>query len=230
MANEQFNGAVAAPAGGELATNKVLKNTYMLLAATLAFASLAGGVAMSLNLPPMGFVPFLAIFFGLSFLVTKTANSGWGLLSVFLFTGFLGARLGSIVSLYLGLPNGEAMVTQAFGLTAFVFIGLSAYVVMTKADMSFLRGFVMTGCLIMVGLCVVYAGMILFGAGELPTPVSLAISGFVVLVMSALILWQTSEIVHGGETNYILATTALFMSIYNLLMSLLSIFGIMGDD
>lgn len=229
MANEQFNGAVAAPSGGELATNKVLKNTYMLLAATLAFAAVAGGVAMALNLPPMGFIPFFAIFMGLSFLVSKTANSGWGLLSIFLFTGFLGARLGSIVALYLGMPNGEAMVTQAFGLTAFVFIGLSAYVVITKSDMSFLRGFVMTGCLIMLGLCFVYAGMIMFGA-TLPTPVSLAISGFVVLVMSALILYQTSEIVNGGETNYIMATTALFMSIYNILMSLLNIFGIMGDD
>lgn len=229
MANEQFNGAVAAPAGGELATNKVLKNTYMLLAATLAFAALAGGVAMTLDLPPMGFIPFFAIFMGLSFLVSKTANSGWGLLSIFLFTGFLGARLGSIVSLYLGIPNGEAMVAQAFGLTAFVFVGLSAYVVMTKADMSFLRGFVMTGCLVAFGLCLVYVGMIAFGVA-LPTPVSLAVSGFFVLLMSALILWQTSEIVHGGETNYIMATTALFMSIYNLLMSLLSIFGIMGDD
>jgi len=229
MANDQFNGAIAAPAGGELATNKVLKNTYMLLAATLAFAALTGGAAMALNMPPLGFIPFFAIFMGLSFLVNKTANSGWGLVSIFLFTGFLGAQLGPIIGYYLNTPNGAAMVTQAFGLTAFVFIGLSAYVVLTKADMSFLRGFVMTGCLIMLGLCFVYVGMIMFGV-TMPTPLSLAISGFVVLVMSGLILWQTSEIVHGGQTNYILATTALFMSIYNLLMSLLNIFGIMGDD
>ncbi len=229
MANEQFNGAVAAPSGGELATNKVLKNTYMLLSATLAFAALTGGVAMALNMAPLPFMFFFGIFLGLSFLVNKTANSGWGLLSIFLFTGFLGAQLGPIVGYYLEGANGAAMVTQAFGLTAFVFLGLSAYVVMTKADMSFLRGFVITGCLIMFGLCFVYIGMQLFGVA-LPPTLSLVISSFVVLVMSALILYQTGEIVNGGETNYILATTALFMSIYNILMSLLNIFGIMGDD
>ena len=229
MANEQFRGPIAAPAGGELATNKVLKNTYMLLAATLAFASLTGAVAMALNLPPMGFIMFFALFMGLSFLVNKTADSGWGLVTVFLFTGFLGAQLGSIVSLYLGLPNGAAIVSQAFGLTAFVFLGLSAYVVTTKTDMSFLRGFIVVGSMLALGMCLLYVGMILFGVA-LPTPVSLAVSGFFVLFSSALILWQTSEIVQGGETNYIRATTTLFVSIYNILLSLLNIFGIMGDD
>lgn len=230
MANDQFNNTVAVPAGGELTTNKVLRNTYMLLAATLAFASMTGGVAMALDLPYIGFIPFFAIFMGLSFLINATANSGWGLLSIFLFTGFLGTQVGSVVNFYLEqVTNGPAMVTQAFGLTAFVFLGLSAYVVTTKADMSFLRGFVMVGCMLLLGMCLLYVGMILFGV-SLPTPVSLAVSGFIVLLMSALILYQTSEIVHGGETNYILATTTLFMTIYNLLMSLLNIFGIMGDD
>ena len=244
MANEHLNRPVAVPAdsdltthnrgvgvqaGTDLAANKVLKNTYMLLAATLAFASLTGGVAMALELKFMGFIPFFAIFMGLSFLISATANSAWGLLSIFLFTGFLGVQVGSAVGIYLGLPNGYAVVTQAFGLTAFVFLGLSAYVVTTKADMSFLRGFVMVGCMLLLGMCLLYVGMILFGV-SLPAPVSLAVSGFVVLLMSALILYQTSEIVHGGETNYILATTALFVTIYNLLMSLLHIFGVMGDD
>ena len=244
MANEHLNRPVAVPgdsdltthnrgvgvqAGTDLAANKVLKNTYMLLAATLAFASLTGGVAMALELKFMGFIPFFAIFMGLSFLISATANSAWGLLSIFLFTGFLGVQVGSAVGIYLALPNGSAVVTQAFGLTAFVFLGLSAYVVTTKADMSFLRGFVMVGCMLLLGMCLLYVGMILFGV-SLPAPVSLAVSGFIVLLMSALILYQTSEIVHGGETNYILATTALFVTIYNLLMSLLHIFGVMGDD
>ena len=244
MANEHLNRPVAVPAdsdltthnrgvgvqaGTDLAANKVLKNTYMLLAATLAFASLTGGVAMALELKFMGFIPFFAIFMGLSFLISATANSAWGLLSIFLFTGFLGVQVGSAVGIYLALPNGSAVVTQAFGLTAFVFLGLSAYVVTTKADMSFLRGFGMVGCMLLLGMCLLYVGMILFGV-SLPAPVSLAVSGFVVLLMSALILYQTSEIVHGGETNYILATTALFVTIYNLLMSLLHIFGVMGDD
>lgn len=229
MANEQFNSAVATSGAGALATNKVLKNTYMLLAATLAFAAMTAMAAVALDLPRLGLIPFLAVFFGLSFLVSRTANSAWGLLSVFLFTGFLGANLGPIINLYLGIPNGPAMVAQAFGLTAFVFIGLSAYVVTTKADMSFLRGFVVAGVMIMLGMIGIAVIMQLVG-GVFPDWVMLAYSAFVVLLMSAIILYQTGEIISGGETNYIMATTTLFLAIYNILMSLLSIFGIMGDD
>jgi modulator of FtsH protease len=229
MANQQFNSAVAPSRASELATNKVLKNTYMLLAATLAFAAVMASAAVAMNFPRLGFIPFLAVFFGLSFLVNKTANSGWGLVSVFLFTGFLGANLGPIINMYMGIPNGPAMVTQAFGLTAFVFLGLSAYVVTTKADMSFMRGFVMAGVMIALGMIAIAVIMSLMGT-QVPSFVMLAVSGFFVLLMSALILYQTSEIVHGGETNYIMATTTLFMTIYNLFVSLLSIFGIMGDD
>lgn len=229
MANEQFNGAVTAPQASVLATNKVLKNTYMLLAATLAFAAVMASAAVAFNFPRLGFVPFIAVFFGLSFLVNKTANSGWGLVSVFLFTGFLGANLGPIINMYMGIPNGAAMVTQAFGLTAFVFLGLSAYVVTTKADMSFMRGFISAGVMIALGIIAIAVVMSLMGS-QIPSVAMLAISGFFVLFMSALILYQTSEIVHGGETNYIRATTTLFMTIYNLFVSLLSIFGIMGDD
>jgi len=229
MANEQFNGAIAASTGSELATNKVLKNTYLLLAATLAFAGIAAAVSMSLNLPRLGPLPFLIGFFALSFLVSKTANSAWGIVSVFALTGFLGAMMGPIIGMYLNTPNGASMVAQAFGLTAFTFFGLSAYVVTTKADMSFLRGFVMAGILIMLGLVGVLV-LSYYAGWTVPTWASLAFSGFVVLLMSALMLWQTSEIVHGGETNYIMATTSLFMSIYNMFSALLSIFGIMGDD
>lgn len=229
MANENFNSAVAAPRASQLATNKVLKNTYMLLAATLAFAAVTASAAVALNVPRLGLIPFLAVFFGLSFLVSKTANSGWGLVSVFLFTGFLGANLGPIINMYMGIANGPAMVTQAFGLTAFVFIGLSAYVVTTKADMSFLRGFVVAGVFLMLGMIGVAVIMQLVG-GTFPSWVMLAYSSFVVLLMSAIILYQTGEIINGGETNYILATTSLFLAIYNILVSLLSIFGIMGDD
>lgn len=229
MANEQFNSAVALPAGGELATNKVLKNTYLLLAATLAFAGLAAYVAMQMGIGRLGPLPFLAGFFALSFLVSKTANSGWGLISVFLLTGFLGVGVGPIIDMYLNTANGGAMVAQAFGLTAFTFLGLSAYVVTTRADMSFLRGFVMAGILIMLGLVAIFVLSYYMG-WTIPTWASLLFSGFVVLLMSALMLWETSEIVHGGQTNYILATTSLFMSIYNMFMALLSIFGIMGDD
>jgi len=229
MANEQFNGAIAVPAGGELATNKVLKNTYLLLSATLAFAGLGAYVAMEMGLGRLGPLPFLAGFFALSFLVSKTANSGWGLISVFLLTGYLGVGIGPVINMFLNTSNGGAMVAQAFGLTAFTFLGLSAYVVTTKADMSFLRGFVMSGILIMLGLVAVFV-ISHYAGWTVPSWASLAFSGFVVLLMAALMLWETSEIVHGGQTNYILATTSLFMSIYNMFMALLSIFGIMGDD
>ena len=184
---------------------------------------------MALNMPLLHPILVMVLFMGLSYLVHATANSGWGLVTVFLFTGFVGAYLGPIIAYYLQSPNGASLVTQAFGLTAFVFLGLSAYVVTTRADMSFLRGFVVAGFFIVLGLCVGYAAMLLLEI-PLPTPLSLAISGFFVLFGSALILWQTGEIISGGETNYIRATTTLFVSIYYLLVSLLNIFGIMGDD
>lgn len=229
MANERFGTAVATPDGGVLATNKVLRNTYMLLAMTLAFAAVMASVAMSMDIGRIN--PFLMLggFFGLLFLVHKTANSAFGLVSIFAFTGFLGFMLGPILNLYLSLPNGSAVVAQAMGLTAFTFLGLSAYVLTTKADMSFMRGFLMAGVMILLGIIAIYLIMYAMGS-TMPTGISLAISGFVVLLMSGLILYQTSEIVHGGETNYILATTSLFVSLYNLFTSLLHLIGFMGDD
>jgi len=229
MADERFAAAVSAPAGGLLATHKVLRNTYMLLAATLAFSAVMAAVSYQLQVPFLGLLPTLAGFFGLMFLVHKTANSAMGLVSVFLFTGFLGFTLGPILNVYLSLPNGGSVVAQAMGLTAFTFIGLSAYVLTTKADMSFMRGFIVAGMMILLGI-IAMAVIASFTSWAIPSGVQLAISAFVVLLMSAYILWETSEIIHGGETNYILATTSLFVSIYNLFTSLLHLIGFMGDD
>ena len=229
MADERFAAAVSAPAGGLLATHKVLRNTYMLLAATLAFSAVMAAVSYQLQVPFLGLLPTLAGFFGLMFLVHKTANSAMGLVSVFLFTGFLGFTLGPILNAYLSLPNGGSVVAQAMGLTAFTFIGLSAYVLTTKADMSFMRGFIVAGMMILLGI-IAMAVIASFTSWAIPSGVQLAISAFVVLLMSAYILWETSEIIHGGETNYILATTSLFVSIYNLFTSLLHLIGFMGDD
>ena len=203
MANDQFSGAVAAPRASELATNKVLKNTYMLLAATLGFAAITAYIAMAMDMPRMSLPVLLIGFFGLLFLVRSTANSAWGLLSVFAFTGFLGLSAGATIDAYLTfVPNGQAMVVQAFGLTAFAFVGLSAYVVTTKADMSFLRGFIVVGFMLMLGMIAV--GLVMYFMGQtLPSGVMLAYSSFVVLLMSAFILYETGEIVSGGETNYI---------------------------
>ena len=203
--------------------NKVVKNTYMLLSMTLAFAALTAGLSMSMNLPYPGVIITLVGYFGLLFLTTKFRDSGLGLLFVFALTGFMGYTLGPILNLYLALPNGEQVVMMAMGGTAAIFLGLSAYAMTTRKDFSFMGGFLMVGILVafLAGL-----GAIFF---ELPG-LSLAVSAMFVLLMSGLILYETSNIIHGGETNYVLATVGLFVSAFNLFTSLLSLFGIGSND
>lgn len=198
-----------------LSTNKVLRNTYWLLSLTLLFSAMTAGIAMKLNLPHPGLIITLVGYFGLLFLTHKTANSAWGLLSVFALTGFMGYTLGPIINAYTTMfSNGHELVMQAFAGTAAIFIGLSFYAVTTKKDFSFLGGFLMAGILVafLAGL-----GAIFFSIPAL----SLAVSAAFVLLMSGLILYETSQIVRGGETNYILATVTLYVSIYNLFLSLL---------
>lgn len=198
-----------------LSTNKVLRNTYWLLSLTLLFSAMTAGIAMKLNLPHPGLIITLVGYFGLLFLTHKTANSAWGLLSVFALTGFMGYTLGPIINAYTTMfNNGHELVMQAFAGTAAIFIGLSFYAVTTKKDFSFLGGFLMAGILVafLAGL-----GAIFFSIPAL----SLAVSAAFVLLMSGLILYETSQIVRGGETNYILATVTLYVSIYNLFLSLL---------
>ena len=204
--------------------NSVLKNTYMLLAMTLLFSAVMAGAAMALRVPPLGLIITLVGWFGLLFLTAKFRNSPLGLVFVFAFTGFIGFTAGPIVSYYMtALPNGGQIVMTALGGTGIIFLGLSGYVLVTRKDFSFIGGMLMTGILVafIAGLAAVIFG--------LPT-LSLAVSAMFVLLMSGLILYQTSEIVHGGETNYIMATITLYISIYNLFMSLLHIFGLFSDD
>jgi modulator of FtsH protease len=203
--------------------NRVLRNTYLLLGMTLAWSAAVAGVTMALNVPHPGIIVTLVGFFGLLFLVHKTANSVWGLLSVFAFTGFLGFTLGPILNLYLGLSNGGTLVTSALATTAFAFVGLSAFALITRKDFSFLSGFLMVGFFVLMGAVLL---SIFFDLSAFHTAIS---AGFV-LFASAAILWQTSAIIHGGETNYLLATVTLYVSIYNLFLSLLQIFGVMGED
>ncbi len=210
-------------AGYAVEINKVLRNTYLLLGMTLAFSAVVAGISMALNLPYPGPILYLIGFFGLLFLVHKTANSPMGLVSVFAFTGFLGYGLGPILNMYLGLSNGGTLVAAALGTTAFAFVGLSAYALITRKDFSFLSGFLVVGFFVLMGAVVLGLFMDL---GAFHTAIS---AGFV-LFASAAILWQTSAIIHGGETNYILATVTLFVSIYNLFLSLLQIFGVLGDE
>jgi modulator of FtsH protease len=204
-------------------TNKVVRNTYMLLSMTLAFSALTAGAAMALGLPHPGIILTLVGYYGLLFLTTKFRNSGLGIAFVFGLTGFMGYTLGPILSFYLAMPNGSQVVMMAMGGTAAIFLGLSAYALTTRKDFSFMGGFLMVGILVafLAGL-----GAIFFHMPGL----SLAVSAMFVLLMSGLILYETSNIIHGGETNYIMATVTLFVAIFNLFTSLLQLLGIASND
>ncbi len=203
--------------GSALATNKVLRNTYALLAMTLLFSATMAGTAMAINAPPMHWLLVLGGYFGLLFLTTALRNSIWGLASVFALTGFMGFTLGPIISLYLtAFSNGAELVMMALGGTGLIFLGLSAYALTTQRDFSFMRGFIFAGVL------VAFAGSIIAILFSIPA-LSLAVSAAFVVLMSALILYQTGEIINGGETNYIMATITLYVTIYNLFLSLLQL-------
>ena len=204
-------------------TNNVLRNTYMLLGMTLAFSALTAGVSMAINLPySMGLVLSL-VGFGLLFVVHRMADSAKGLPAIFAFTGVLGAALGPMLNHYVALSGGPQLVMQALGGTAIVFFGLSAYALQSKRDFSAMTGFLVTG--LIVAIVAMIANIFL----AIPA-LSLTISSVVVLIMSGLILADTSRIIRGGETNYIRATVGLYLSIYNLFTSLLHLLGAFGGD
>ncbi len=206
-----------------LASNKVVRNTYMLLSLALVFSALTAGAGIALNLPHPGLIVTLVGYFGLLFLTAKFKNSTLGLGFVFALTGFMGYTLGPIISSYLSLPNGGQIVMTAMGATAAVFLGLSGYALTSRKNFSFMGGFLMVGILVafLAGL-----GAIFF---EMPA-LSLAVSAMFVLLMAGLILYETSNIIHGGETNYIMATVTLFVAIFNLFTSLLHLLGFANSN
>ncbi len=207
-----------------LATNKVLKNTYMLLGMTLAFSAACAGVSMAIGLPQGAALILMLVGFGLLFVVNKMADTSKGLVAIFAFTGVMGASLGPLLNAYLAMPGGPALVMQALGGTAIVFFGLSAYALTSRKDFSYMGGFLFVGLLVAVVASI--ANIFL----AIPA-VSLAISSAVVLIMSGMILFDTSRIIHGGETNYIRATVSLYLNIYNLFIHLLSLLtALSGDD
>ena len=209
---------------GVLASNQVIRNTYILLSMTLLFSAASAAISMALQLPHPGIILTLVGYFGLLFATAKFRNSGLGLVFVFALTGFMGVTLGPILSSYLALPNGGQIVMNAMAATGIIFLSLSAYALTSKKDFSFMGGFLMVGILVafLAGL-----GAIFF---EMPA-LSLAVSAMFVLLMSGLILYETSNIINGGETNYIMATTTLFVAIFNLFTSLLHLLGFMnGED
>jgi len=200
---------------------KVLRNTYLLLSVTLAFSAVMAGVAMAINAPYFGLWTLLPYFICL-WMVEKNKNNGSGIVWVFALTGWMGFTLGPILSMFLAVKGAEPIV-MALGSTALIFFASSAYVLTTKKNLNFMTGFLMTGML--VAFVAAIANYFL----QIPA-LSLTVSAVFALLSSAIIMWQTSAIIHGGERNYISATVTLFVMIYNLFLSLLQIFGVMGDD
>lgn len=218
-----MNSSATQPHSSALESNKVLRNTYALLSLTLLFSAIAAGGSLLLQLPHPGIIISLVGFIGLYFLTAKLRNSIWGLPSVFALTGFMGYTLGPVVGHYLAMPGGGSIVMNAMGMTGIIFLSLSAYVLTTRKDFSFMGGFLMVG--IMLGILASLAAFFF----QIPA-LSLAISAMFVLLMSGFILYETSNILHGGETNYIMATVSLYVSIYNLFTSLLHLLGFMGGE
>ncbi|KXI22471.1 Bax inhibitor-1/YccA family protein [Photobacterium sanguinicancri] len=205
-----------------LSTNKVLRNTYFLLSMTLVWSAVVAGFAMAMNLPHPGLIITLVGFYGLMFLTEKNRNNSMGLVGTFALTGFMGYTLGPILNMYVGAGMGDAIIT-ALGGTALTFLACSAYALTTKRDLSFLNGMIMAGFFAIIAAVV--ANIFL----QLPA-LSLAISAMFVLFSSAAILLTTQSIIRGGETSYISATVTLYVSIYNLFLSLLQLLGFMGNN
>jgi modulator of FtsH protease len=202
---------------------RVLRNTYALLAMTLLFSAGVAVATLSLQLPAPGLIITLAGYFGLLFAVHKLQNSGWALPAVFALTGFMGYTLGPLLTHSLALPGGAQTVTLALAATGATFLALSAYVLLTRRDFSFMGGFLFVGMVIalIAGVAAMFIQMPALG---------LAVSAMVALLSAGLILFETSRIVNGGETNYVMATVSLYVSVFNLFTSLLSLFGLGGSD
>jgi modulator of FtsH protease len=214
------------PATGGVAsaqTTRVLRNTYALLSMTLLFSAAVAAAGVALKLPAPGLLITLAGYFGLLFAVHRLRNSGWALPAVFALTGFMGYTLGPVLARTLTLPGGAQTIMLALAATGATFLALSAWVLSTRRDFSFMGGFLFAG---MVVALLAGLGAVFF---EMPA-LGLAVSAMVALLSAGLILFETSRIVNGGETNYVMATVGLYVSLFNLFTSLLSLFGFGGGD
>ena len=205
-----------------ISTNKVLRNTYLLLSMTLLFSAAMAGVAMAINAPYLGWMPLIAAF-ALLFVISKMRNSVWGIVLVFAFTGLLGFSIGPVVNMYMQTAAGTQTVVTALTLTGMIFLSLSGYALVSKKDFSFMGGFLMTGLWVVIGAIVLSLFFQIPG-------LQLAISAAIIMIMSGLILYDTSQIINGGQTNYIMATISLYLSIYNIFVHLLVLFGFSSND
>jgi len=207
-----------------LATNSIIRNTYILLALTLLFSAATAGVSMVTHAPTLNVWVVLIGYFGLLFTTSALRNSAWGILSIFALTGFMGYTLGPILNLYIAhYSNGSQLVVYAMGSTGAIFLGLSGYALSSRKDFSYLGGFITAGILIafIAGIANIFLGM---------PGLALAVSSMFVLLMCGYILYQTSALIHGGETNYIMATVSLYVAIYNLFTSLLQLLGVFAGN
>ncbi len=218
-----FQRAVTRPSASVLETNKVLRSTYMLLSATLLFSAAMAGVSIVVQPPAFTGIICSLVALALIWLVLpKTANSTAGLGVVFAITGLLGFGLGPLLSAYLTAGAGN-IVALALGGTGVVFIGLSAYAITSKRDFSFMGGMLVAGLIVV--LIAAIANIFL----QIPA-LSATVSSVIILIMSGFILYDTGRIVNGGETNYITATVSMYLSIYNIFVSLLQLLGMFGGD
>ncbi len=217
--NESPSVVVRRPVESILSTNKVLKNTYLLLSMTLIFSAAMAGVSIYLSFPPIHWALQLGGMIGLLMLTNVFKNSAMGVLCVFAFTGFMGLTAGPTINLYLSFfSNGAELVMTAAGGTGVIFLALSGYVLTTRKDFSFMGGFLFVGLIVMI---VASLANLFFQVPAL----QLALSAASIMLFSGYILYDTSKIIHGGETNYVMATVQLFLDIYIIFMNLLHILG-----
>ncbi len=205
-----------------LSTHKVLRNTYFLLGLTMAFSAVVAYISMSLNLPYPNLIVLLVGFYGLLFVTNRLANSAWGILAAFAFTGFMGYTIGPILNMYVARGM-EDLIMLAFTGTAIVFFACSAYVLTTKKDMSFLSTAIFSLFIVLL------LGIVASFFFQIPA-LAVGISALFVVFSTMTILYETSNIIHGGETNYIRATVSIYVSIYNLFISLLRLLSIFSND
>ena len=205
-----------------LSTHKVLRNTYFLLGLTMAFSAVVAYISMSLNLPYPNLIVLLVGFYGLLFVTNRLANSAWGILAAFAFTGFMGYTIGPILNMYVARGM-EDLIMLAFAGTAIVFFACSAYVLTTKKDMSFLSTAIFSLFIVL------FLGIVASFFFQIPA-LAVGISALFVVFSTMTILYETSNIIHGGETNYIRATVSIYVSIYNLFISLLRLLSIFSSD
>ncbi len=208
-----------------LATNKVLKNTYILLSMTLLFSAAMTYVGTLLNLSGIAGIVCLVAGIALLFVTRALKNSPFGLISVFAFTGVMGMSIAPTISAYLMMfSNGPQLIMTSLALTSGIFIALSALTIISKKDFGFLGKYLFIG--LIVGIIASVANIFF----QVPA-LSLGVSAMMVMIFSGYILYDTSRIINGGERNYIMATISLYLDILNLFLHLLHILAVLtGDD